>query len=86
MSENETCPAAFPPARPASNERCERPPTSSSIVRATKSASSAADAAAYRPTSGASGSSRAGSRRRPRTSEDGAMACTAAAMIGADDR
>ena len=56
------------------------------MVAATHCASAAAVAAGYRPSSGASGSSRAGSSRRPRTSEVGAIACDAAAMIGAADR
>ena len=72
--------------RPESSDRWDRPPTSSSMVRTTKSASSATEPAGYSPTSGASGSSRAGSSRRPRTSVPGAMACTAAATIGADER
>ena len=56
------------------------------MVRTTKSASSAGDAAGYRPMGTASGSSRAGSSRRPGTSVDGAIACTAAATMGAADR
>jgi len=72
--------------RPASNDRCERPPTSPSMVWATHSASAATEAAACSPSSGASGSSRAGSIRRPLTSVDGAMAWPAAAMMGAVER
>ena len=88
MSEKESGPpsVARESTRPESSDRCDTPPTSSSMVRTTKSASSATDPAGYRPTSGASGSSRAGSSRRPGTSVDGAIACTAAARIGAEDR
>jgi hypothetical protein len=56
------------------------------MVRATHSASAATVAASCSPSTGASGSRRAGSIRRPRTSEVGAIAWPAAAMMGAVDR
>jgi hypothetical protein len=83
MSENDIEPGA---TTRESTDRCVTPPTSSSMVCDTNTASSAVDAAGNSPIGGASGSTRAGSRRRPGTSVVGAIACAAAAMIGADER
>src|SRR3954463_103383 len=54
MSEKDRLPAMVEreSTRPESSERCERPPTRSSMVRTTKSASSATLAAGERPTKG----------------------------------